>query len=43
MKKRMTSLLLALAGQMDGVDVIWIFPDGELRYTPGLADCIIKE
>lgn len=34
---------LALAGQMDGVDVIWIFPDGELRYTPGLADCIIKE
>lgn len=33
----------ALAGQMDGVDVIWVFPDGSLRATPGLASCIAAQ
>lgn len=31
---------LKLAGQMDGVELLWVFPDGETRHTPGLADYI---
>ena len=25
-----------------GVDVLWIFPDGDIRYTPGLEARIVK-
>lgn len=25
-----------------GVDALWIFPDGEIKYTQGLEDCIVK-
>ena len=31
---------LALAGKL-GVDVLWIFPDGDIKYTPGLEACIV--
>lgn len=30
----------ALADSLDGVDVIWIFPDGNMEYTPGIAGAI---
>lgn len=30
----------ALAEGLDGVDVIWIFPDGKIEYTPGIAGAI---
>lgn len=33
---------LALAEQMDGVEVIWISDDGTVQYTPGLAGRIQK-
>lgn len=33
---------LELVESMEGVDVLWIFPDGEVRYTPGLADELIE-
>ena len=32
---------LALAEKL-GVDVLWIFPDGDIRYTPGLEARIVK-
>ena len=25
-----------------GVDALWIFPDGEIKYTPGLEERIVK-
>lgn len=31
---------LALLERMDGVDALWIFSDGEIRYTSGLEACI---
>lgn len=31
---------LKLVSGMDGVDVLWIYPDGEIKYTPGLAPLI---
>ena len=31
---------LALVSGMDGVDILWIFPDGEIKYTPGLEGLI---
>ncbi len=31
---------LALLSRMEGVEVLWICPDGEIRYTPGLAPLI---
>ena len=30
----------ALAESLEGVEVLWIFPDGEQRYTPGFAELI---
>ena len=33
---------LALIERFGNVDVLWIFPDGEIRYTPGLEDRIIN-
>ena len=32
---------LALAEKL-GVDVLWIFPDGDIRYTSGLEARIVK-
>ena len=32
---------LALAEKL-GVDVLWIFPGGDIRYTPGLEARIVK-
>ena len=34
---------LALAGELEGVELLWIFPDGEIRFTPGLSERIIQE
>ena len=31
---------LALVSGMDGVDILWIFPVGEIKYTPGLEGLI---
>lgn len=31
---------LALAEQMEGVEVLWIFPDGEIKYTQGVEALI---
>lgn len=33
---------LKLAGELEGVEVLWIFADGELRHTPGMAKLIYK-
>lgn len=33
---------LALIERIGDVDALWIFPDGEIRYTPGLEDRIIN-
>ena len=32
---------LELLQSFDGVDALWIFPDGELRYTPGMEDKLV--
>jgi len=33
---------LAMIEAMEGVDAVWIFSDGEIRYSSGLEDCIQK-
>ena len=33
---------LALIERIGNVDALWIFPDGEIKYTPGLEDRIIS-
>ena len=33
----------ALAQSLDGVEVLWILPDGEQRFTPGMAELIAPE
>lgn len=33
---------MELVSKLDGVEVLWIFPDGELRYTPGVEELIEK-
>ena len=33
---------LAMLEAMEGVDAVWIFSDGEIRYSSGLEDCIQK-
>ena len=32
----------ALAEQMEGVEVLWVLPDNEVRYTPGLSKYIVE-
>lgn len=34
---------LSLAEELSGVDVLWIFSDGEIKYTPGLKDRMIED
>ena len=34
---------LALAESFGDVEVLWVFSDGTLKHTPGLADALIKE
>jgi len=33
---------LALVSAMEGVDVLWIFPDGEIKYTPSVEELIVR-
>lgn len=33
---------LAMVSGMDGVEILWIFPDGEIRYTDGVEKLIEK-
>lgn len=33
---------MELVSKLDGVEVLWIFPDGEIRYTPGVEELIEK-
>lgn len=33
---------LELVSKLDGVEVLWIFSDGEIRYTPGVEELIEK-
>lgn len=32
-----------LAEQLEDVEVLWVFPDGEVQYTPGLSKYIVNE
>ena len=31
---------MALAESIGGVELLWIFPDGRMQWTPGFADLI---
>ena len=32
----------ALASALDGVEIIWIYDDGSIEYTPGVEELIVK-
>lgn len=33
---------MELVSGLDGVEILWIYPDGEIRYTPGVEELIEK-